>query len=451
MINLTAEKIVIKNGIVLTMDRNDCVIKDGAVVISGDKILAVDKTEKIESEHKGDRVINAKGKAIIPGFVNIHLHSWVTKGVGEKYTLERWLNSFVHPQHQALRPDEAYVGSLMSYADSIKSGVTCVLDMYRFMHKAADAAEKLGLRAFLAPIVSDVDDIHEKFADNEKLIRERHGSADGRVNVWCGVDHTDSSAELFMKVRECANKYKVGIHVHSNESIHDIEFSKKRDGKRPIEFLYDCGIPGPDVVLAHCIWLSNREIQILSTTKTNVAHCPVSNMKLADGVAPVPTLMKNGVNVGLASDDTIETIGLDMFTAMKTAVLLHRINEMDATIMSARDVFRMATVNGAKALGMEKELGSIELGKKADIAIIDLHRLHLTPILHGEFSNLLPLLVHAGNGSDVETVIIDGKIVMENRVLKTVDEDQLIRDATEAAEELLGRGKQFGMLPPDKD
>jgi len=443
MINLSPETTLIKHGTILTMDSKDRVIEDGSVVIRGSTILDVNKTEKIRDRYKVDRTIEAKGKAIIPGLINIHLHSWPTKGIGDEFSLEKWLDTFVHPLHKVVQPNEAYMGSLLSYADSIKSGTTCILDMYRFMDRSADAAERVGIRAVLAPMVSDADPFHEKFEDNEKLIRERHGSANGRIHVWCGVDHSDSSPELLRKARECANKYKVGIHLHTNESLRDVKTLKRRYDKGPIEYLHDLGITGRNSVFAHCVWLSKREIQILRETGTSVAHCPVSNMKVADGVAPIPHLMSIGVNVGLGSDGTIESNSVDMFNVMRLTSLLHRVNEMDATIMPAKTVLRMATLDGARALGLDKEIGSIEPGKKADIAIVDLHKLHFTPVLYGDFFNIYSHLVYVASNGDVETVIIDGRVVMENRSLKTVDEDKVIQEATEAAKALLERSKKL--------
>jgi 5-methylthioadenosine/S-adenosylhomocysteine deaminase len=426
------------------MDNDDRVFEDGAVVLEGNRIIDVDKTEIINKKHKADKVIDARRKAILPGLINTHLHSWPTKGTGDELPLNQWLEVFVHPQHQALRPDEAYFGSLLSYADSIKAGTTCVLDMYRFMSRCADAAEEVGIRAVLAPIVSDADPFHEKIGDNEKLIRNRHGSANDRIQVWCGIDDSSgSSEELLRKSKEIAEKHDVGMHLHSNESIDDIELAKKHFGKRPIEFLYDLGITGKKTVLAHCVWLSSREVEILQKTRTSVAHCPVSNMKVADGIAPIPLLMKKAVNIGIGSDGTIESNSVDMFSVMKLTSLLHRVNEMDATIMSAKTVLRMATICGARALGLENELGSIELGKKADIVLVDLNKLHLTPILCGEFFNIYSHLVYAANGSDVETVMVDGRILMKNRVLKTVNEDYIVQKATEAARELVERSKIY--------
>lgn len=433
------ENMIVKHGIVISLDENDRIFSDGAVVIQDGKIMEVNKTSRIEKKYKADRVINARGKVVLPGLINAHMHSGLIRGVGDDLPLYDWLKEYVHPEHKATRPEDAYAMARLSYCESIKSGTTCLLDMHRFMDRAADAAEEIGIRAVLAPYVSDQIGYLDKFEDNETLIKKRHGSCNGRILVWCGLhSFRDCSLELLEKARECADKYGVGIHTHSNESIRDVELSRERYGKRPIEHLHDFGITGPDVLLAHCIWLSNKEIKILEETGTKVAHCPVSNMKLADGIAPVPTLLSRGVGVGLGTDGSKECNSFDMFEVMKFTALLHTVNELDTTVMPSKKVLRMATRGGAQALGLEKELGSLEKGKKADLITVDLTKLHLTPILHEPF-NIISHLVYAARGSDVETVIVDGKIVMENRIIKNVDESEVIRVATERSKKLLKR------------
>lgn len=426
------------------MDKDSRIITDGAVVVKDGRILDVDETDVIQKKYRGDFVIDAKGKAVIPGLINVHIHSGMLRGMGDDLELYRWLKEYIHPEHMALTAEDAYTASLLTYAESVKSGTTCVLDLYRFMHKSADAAEKVGIRANLAPSVSDKLDFYEKFEDNVKLVRERHNSCNGRIRIWFGFHNwRDNSSEQMAKIRESADRYKVGIHTHTSESVADIELARKLHGKRPIEHLEDCGITGPDVILAHCVWLTNKEIRILKSTGTHVAHCPVSNMKLADGVAPVQKLAENSVNVGLGTDGTVECNRFDMFAVMKTAAILQRVNELNGTIMSAEHALRMATINGAKALGMEKELGSIEPTKKADLLLINLQQLHFTPVFSGETSNILSHIVFAAHAEDVETVIIDGRIVVRDGVLATVNEEETITRAGQAAKQLFERRKMF--------
>ena len=422
------------------MDKELNWFRDGAVVVQNNKILDVDKTRKILKKYKGDIIIDAKNKAVMPGLINTHMHSGLLRGTGDDLPLYEWLSKYVHPAHKVLKPAEVYAASMLSYSEAIKCGTTCVLDMHRFMDRSADAAGKLGIRAVLAPYVSNQLDYLENFEDNKKLIREKHRSFEDRIHVWCGLhSFRDCSPELLIEAREYARKHKVGLHTHSNESIDDVELAKKMYGKRPLEHLFDYGIVGPNVVLAHCVWLSNTEIEIIKRTDTRVAHCPVANMKLADGVAAIPKLLKKQIKVGLGSDGTVESNSFDLFQVMKFATLLGRVHELGTNAMSADVTLKMATVNGAEVLGLNNELGSIEVGKKADIILVNLRRLHQTPILYGDYFNVISHLVYATKGSDVDTVIIDGKIVMENRIIKRVDENKVIEKAQENAIELLRR------------
>lgn len=434
-----AEKLIVKHGIVITLDKEDRVFTDGAVVIQGNRIVEVDKTRKIEKKYKGDKVIDARGKVILPGLINSHMHSGGIRGVGDDLPLYDWLKTYVHPEHKAITAVDAYVMSKLSYCEAIKSGTTCLVDMQRFMDRRADAAEEVGIRAVMVPYVSDQIDYLEKFEANKKLVRERNGSCNDRIRVWMGLhSFRDCSPQLLEKASEYADKYGVGIHTHSNESIRDVELAKTRYGKRPIEHLHEFGITGPHVLLAHCVWLSTREIKILEETKTKVAHCAISNMKLADGVAPVPTLLSKGVGIGLGTDGSKESNGFDMFNLMKFTALLHSVNSLDTTIMPSDRVLRLATQGGAIALGLEKDLGSLGAGKKADIIIVNMKKLHLTPILFKPF-NVISQLVYAARGSDVETTIIDGKVVMENQVIRNLDESEMIKAATETCNEVLER------------
>jgi 5-methylthioadenosine/S-adenosylhomocysteine deaminase len=213
--------------------------------------------------------------------------------------------------------------------------------------------------------------------------------------------------------------------------------------KHPIEVFRDYGILGPKTVLAHCVWLSPIEIEILAKTGTSVAHCPVSNMKLASGVAPIPELIRRGVNVSLGSDGVKENNRLDLIQEMKVASLMQKVYHLDASLLPAEQVLRMATVNGAKALGMEKELGSLAEGKRADVIVLDFKKPHLTPLLLGEFQNVIPNIVFAAQGSDVETVLIDGRVVMENHEVRTVNEEEVIEKAGRVTYDLLERRKPF--------
>jgi 5-methylthioadenosine/S-adenosylhomocysteine deaminase len=436
------EKTVIRNGVVATMDKDFRIIEDGAVVIEGDKIIAVDKTSAIENKYKADIVVEAKGKAVLPGLINLHVHSHVlTRGVYQIYdptkNMTELLMETFYPLLKTIRPEEVYAEAALVYTEAIKTGTTCLNDMYSHITSCADAATDVGVRAVISTEALDLA-VGETLEDNERAFCERHNSANGRVKIWFGAEWVPvCSPEFLTKARELANKYKTGIHIHLNESMWEVEDCQKKYGKRPVEHAYDLGILGKDCVAAHCVWLNDREIQLLKETETNVSHNPASNMMLGNGIARIPDMMSAGINMGLGTDAPGNNV--DMFEMMKYGSGVHRGLRQDIALMPPDQMLRMATINGAKALGMEKEIGSLEVGKKADLIIVNLETTRFAPVLLGRYFNVLQNLVYAAHGDDVETVIIDGKFVMENRKLKTVDEHTLVEQAKEAAESLLPR------------
>jgi len=438
-----SEKLIIEKGTIFTMDADFREIKDGSIVIENDKIIEIGKSDEIAKKYKGDKIIDARGKAVMPGLVNLHYHSSVfTRGVMCEVMLkgmpmEKLLVDFAYPYMNLITPEDVLAEASLSYVESIRTGTTCVNDMYARIISCANAAEKVGMRAVISSEALDLGP-GEKQEDNEKAFREKNGSANGRIKIWFGAEWVPvCSTEFLMKTRELANKYKTGIHIHLNESLWEINECVKTYKKRPIEHAYDLGILGPDCVAVHCVHVTDSEIELFRKTSTNVAHCPVSNLKLGNGVARVPDMLARGINVGLGMDGPFNN--WDMFEVMKYGSYIQKGIRGDISVMPHDLVLKMATMNGAKALGMEHEIGSIEAGKKADIIIIDLNNPKFEPILSGKLSNLLPNIINSGHGDDVETVIIDGKVVMENRKILTVDERQVMDEARSAAETLLNK------------
>ena len=337
-----------------------------------------------------------------------------------------------------IEPEEVYWAAMNSYAEAIKSGTTCVNDMYRHMVSAGDAAEKTGIRAVLSCDTADKSEGLDTLEDNEEVIRRKEGAANGRIHTRVGVEWVPiASKEFLSRVREVANRHHVGIHIHLNESLAELEMSKKRHGKRPVELAYDLGILGPDCVAAHCVWLSGREMMQLKQTGTHVSYDPGSNAKLGNGVCQAPELIAAGVNVGLGHDDDECNNTADLFETMKFGSVIQRAIHADASLMPAAGMIQMATRNGATALGIPA--GSLEAGKLADIILVDLKKPRLTPVITGKYSNILSHLVYAAHGDDVDTSIINGEIVMEKRQLKAVDEAEIIQKATESCNSLLSR------------
>jgi 5-methylthioadenosine/S-adenosylhomocysteine deaminase len=431
--------LLIKNGIVITVNPSGEVIENGAVLVEGNKIAEVGKTDDVLSRVSSpDRVIDAKGMVVMPGLVNLHFHTAIARGVNDGMPLDKFLETFWYPKLRLIEPDEVYWAAMNTYAEAIKSGTTTVNDMYRHMVHAGDAAEKIGIRAVLSCDTADKSEGLDTLEDNEEVIRKKEGAAGGRIHTRVGVEWVPiASTEFLSRVREVADKHHVGIHIHLNESLAELEMSKKRHGKRPVELAHDLGILGPDCVAAHCVWLSGREIMQIKQTGTQVSYDPGSNAKLGNGVCQAPELIAAGVNVGLGHDDNEANNSCDLFETMKVGSVIQRAIHADASLMPASGMIQMATRNGASALGIPT--GTLEAGKLADIITIDLKKPRLTPVVLGKYSNILSHLVYAAHGDDVDTTIINGEIVMEKRQLKNVNEEEVIQKATDACNSLLSR------------
>jgi 5-methylthioadenosine/S-adenosylhomocysteine deaminase len=281
----------------------------------------------------------------------------------------------------------------------------------------------------------------ETLMDNEEAFRKKNNSAGGRIKIWFGVEWIPvCSGQFLEKSRELATKYNTGIHIHLNESRAEVEMCKEKNGGlAPVEYADKLGVLGRDVVAAHCVWLSDNEISILAKKGTNVSHNPVSNMKLGNGIARVAELLDAGINVGLGPDDAPCNNTVDMFEVMKFASLGQKARLLDASILPSEQVIRMATINGAKALGLEKEIGSLEPGKKADLITINLETPRLTPVILGKNTNVFAHVVYSAHGDDVDNVMIDGKLVMKNRNLQTANEKALMVNANKASKKLIER------------
>jgi 5-methylthioadenosine/S-adenosylhomocysteine deaminase len=417
------------------MDPKQRIIEDGAVAIENNKIVAVGKTQDVEKILKDPIIVDAKNKAVMPGLINLHYHAHILiRGLisneAPTASLDELLYKFFYPLAIKMSPEEIYAEACLAYVESIKTGTTCVNDIYWRIIQLADAAKDTGIRAVISSEALDLAE-SETIEDNERGFLARHNSADGRVKIWFGIEWLPvCSTEMVMKARELADKYKTGIHVHLDESIWEVEQCKKKFGKRPIEQAYEDGILGEDCVAAHCVWVSDKEMKILSQTKTSVSHNPISNMWFANGFARAPEMISSGINVGLGTDNP--TNNADMFEVMKMASLVHKGAKLDIAQMPPTQILKMATNNGAKALGMGKELGSIEAGKTADLILINLRSTRFEPVLLGKLSNLESNLVYAAHGDNVDTSIIDGKIVMENKKMLTIDEEKVIENARKA-------------------
>lgn len=424
---------------ILPMGGGVDVIEDGAIAIKDGKIVFVGKHESATGIITDER-INAKGKAALPGLINCHTHVAMTlfRGLAEDKALDVWLREAIWPLEAKLTRDDVYVGALLGCLEMLKSGTTCFADMYFYEDAVARAVSESGLRAVLAEGIIGAEDKMrgEKMLNaSVSFAKAFNGYADGRVKAMLGPHAAYScSPELLMKVRDEASELGVGVHIHLAESAELFKEYEKRYSCGEVEFLDRLGFFRGHVLAAHCINLSQGDRYILAERGVNAVYVPIANMKLGLNTAKVKELIDLGINTALGTDGPASNNSLDMFETMKFGALLQKFIYQKPEVLSADEVLRMATINGAKALGLEKVVGSLEIGKKADIILIDLSRPHLRP-LHNVYASIL----YSAKGSDVDTVIVDGKILMENRIVKTLNEQLVVEKAEKHASELLSR------------
>ncbi|WP_321423105.1 amidohydrolase family protein [uncultured Methanobacterium sp.] len=429
---METQTILIKNTTILADE-----VKKGSVLIEDDKIVDITRSN---SSNGADEIINGEGKFLIPGLVNTHTHLSMSlmRGLADDLPLDVWLNDHIWPVEAHLEGEHCYVGALLSALEMIKSGTTTCNDMYFFMDDVARAIDKAGMRGLLCHGMIDLSDGEKRKAEYKetlRIIEKCHNTADGRIQVALGP-HTPytCSTELLNWVRKKADEKGLRIHIHVSETEKEVEDSLNDRLKRPFEYLEDIKFLGPDVTAAHSVWLSGAEISLIKDNNVKLSHNPLSNMKLASGISPVSDLLANDVCVSLGTDGAASNNNLDLFQEMKTSSLLQKVRKLDPTVLPAGKVLEMATINGATALGMEKEIGSIEVGKKADMVLVDMKAPHLTP-----YRNPVSHLVYSAEGADVNTVICNGQILMREREVLVMDEVEVMEMAENATEDLLSR------------
>jgi 5-methylthioadenosine/S-adenosylhomocysteine deaminase len=428
---------------VLTMDAANRVIADGAVLVRGDRIAAVGALADLQRDHRGADVRKLRDRLLMPGLINVHCHSGMLRGTAEGLPVWEWLTQYINPMHRVLQAPEAEAASWLCYAEAVLSGTTTLVDMWRFMDGSARAAQAIGNRLIAVPYVGAHPDYNyfDTIDDNEHMLETWHGKASGRIDVWVGLEHlfyADAAGQR--RAIDLARKYRTGFHTHSSENEIEVPEMQKRYGLRPMQVLERLGFfDAGKAMIAHAVWLDDAEIALLAERGVSVAHNPISNMKLASGIARVEDMLRAGIAVGLGTDGEKENNNLDMFEEMKVASLLGKLRGMDAAALDSWEVLRMATINGARCLGLDGEIGSLEAGKKADLIAVRTDTPRMTPLFGGEYLNLHHNLVHAVRGSDVDLVMVDGRIVVEDGGLATADLAQLIADARGFAPGLFAR------------
>ena len=437
-----SQSILIKNGTIVTMDTKGS-IAQGDLLIRGGRIAEIG--EGIGAD--ADDTIDARDCAVLPGFIQTHIHLCQTlfRGAADDLSLIDWLKNRVWPMEAAHTKESIRASAHLGIAELIKGGTTCALTMETVRHteEVLSVVDESGFRATVGKCMMDKGDdvpraLHEETAasirESVALIEQWHGRGNGRIRCCFAPRFAIScTRELLSEVSELARKHKVMIHTHSSENKNECEIVEAETGRRNVAYLDSLGISGAHVLLAHCIHLDTEEMETLSRTKTNVAHCPSSNLKLGSGLARVAEMLARKIPVSLGADGAACNNRLDMFTEMRTAALLQKLAH-GPEVLSAAQVLRMATIDGARALGLENEIGSLEVGKRADVIVVDLNQLHSSPK-----QDVISSLVYSAQPADVRATIIDGRIVMRDGKLSALNEGDVIVDANREASALAKR------------
>ena len=427
--------LIISSEKVLLLDDQNTILEHAAVAVKADEIVAVGPAEKITGQYQARKTITTENSLMMPGFVNCHTHAAMTcfRGIADDLELMDWLNHYIFPaEAKNVNPELAYWGSLLGAAEMIKSGTTSFCDMYIFEDETARAAKAAGIRCLIGEVLFDFPSPNFKTPEEgiayTRMLAEKWKD-DPLVNIIIEPHALYTcSRPLLTEVKKLAEDYHLPIGVHLLENAAEKKQLEEIFGEGAVPFLKDIGYLDENLIAFHCVYFSEEDMKLFADHGCKVSHNPASNMKLASGVAPVTEMLKAGITVGLGTDGCASNNNLDIIKEMGTAARLHKVARLDPTVMDAKTVVRMATIEGAKVLGMEKKIGSLEAGKKADIIIIGLNKPHLTP-LYNEYSHL----VYAASGADVDTVLINGKVVMENRRLLTINEEEVMRKVREIA------------------
>ena len=431
---------IVHGGIVVTMNAKEEIISDGALALREGQIVAVGPSATILSRYEAPEMVDCSGQIVIPGLINAHTHVPMSllRGLADDLRLDVWLLGYMMPvEREYVGEDFCHWGTLLSCAEMIHSGVTCFNDMYYYEDAVARAVDNVGMRAILGQTIlrfpaPDAASYDESLAYCRQFIeRWRHHP---RIvpSVAPHAPYT-STPEMLEACVNLAIEFNTPLHIHLSETSLEVMNSRKEHGEPPISYVNHLGLFQAKVIAAHCVHLDEGEMRILTNTRTGVSHNPSSNMKLGSGVAPVVRLRGMGVNVGLGTDGQASNNDQDMFEEMRLAAFLPKGTQGDPTLLPAHDVFAMATIEGARAVHLDHLIGSLEVGKRADLAVVDLASPHLTPRYQLSPSNIYSHLVYAAKASDVSHVLVDGAWLMREGQLTTIDVPLVLQKAAEFA------------------
>jgi 5-methylthioadenosine/S-adenosylhomocysteine deaminase len=435
----TIVDLIIKGGTIVTMDGSRRVIENGSVAVKNGRVVAVGSMTELDRNYGSSEIINATGKVVIPGLINGHTHVPMTlfRGLADDLDLQEWLTKYIFPaEAKNVTEDFVRVGTRLGLAEMIRSGTTTYCDMYYFEDAIADETSKAGMRGVLGETIIDFPVADNKtnaeaMAYVERFVKKWQGNALVVPAIAPHAPYTVSEERL-KAIRAFSDRTGAPIVTHISETKREVDDSLKAKGASPIDYLNRIGFLNDRVIAAHVVWPSEEELGLLKKLGVGIVHNPQSNMKLASGVAPVPEMLKEDLPVGLGTDGAASNNDLNLWEEMDTAAKLHKLISKDPKVVTAQEAFEMATLRGARALHLEKEIGSIEKGKRADLVIVDLDDLNQTP-----YYNIYSDLVYATKAADVRTVIIEGRVVMRDRRLLTLNEETIKADARRYRERII--------------
>jgi 5-methylthioadenosine/S-adenosylhomocysteine deaminase len=423
---------ILRGDYLLTMEGDLSVIEDGAVAVSGDTIVDAGSYTDISQKYSAKKEIGGKDRVIFPGLVNTHTHAAMVyfRGLADDLPLMEWLEQHIWPAEMQWLT-EGFVSDAIELAclEMLKSGVTTYTDMYFFQGTAAKKIQETGMRAVLGSGIIDfpwrdyAQSPDDYFRRAEEHIRTWKDNALVTPSVAPHATFT-CSPDNYLRAKELADKYDTPLHTHLAETQFEVAQCRDRYGKTPVEHLYSIGFLSERVSAAHCVWLTDQEIEMLAEKKTGVSHCIESNLKLASGISPVPKLLEAGIKVGLGTDGAASNNDLSIIGEMSTAAKLHKAITGDSTVVNARTALLMATRNGAEITGLGEITGSIKPGKKADLVVANLAKPHLTPVY-----DIYSHITYCMRPDDIDTVMVNGRVVVENRRAVTIDETDVLKKA----------------------
>lgn len=450
--------ILIKNANIVTVNKEREVFFDGALAIKNDRIVAVGNTEDVIKEYKdAKKVIEANGKVIFPGFINTHNHLFQTllKGLGDDMVLKDWLATMTFPAAKYITREDTYMAAMLGCMEGMHSGITTMVD-YMYPHNREnlcdgiiEAYKELGIRGILGRGTMNtgsqfgvpegiMQDVATAEKDVRRLFEKYHNAENGRIKIWVApAAMWSNTKEMLRMLWKVTNEHKSHFTVHISETPFDREATKELHGKVDIELLEDLGIVGPNVLMVHCVYLTEEDMELTKKYDMKISHNTASNMYLSSGVAPVPEMLKKGITVSLGVDGAASNNSQDMIELMKLTALQHKVNKRDPLAISAEKVLELATIDGARAIGLEDEIGSLEIGKKADLVIFNPLLTPKSIPLHNPVSTL----VYSSSMNNIEGMIVDGRIIMEDSKILTVkNEKEILMKVQETADKLCERG-----------